>query len=103
MHQTLSAIVTEGQELAALRQAIEHLAARGCLDINAPSTIRHLMSGNFAAFPEACPLLCGELRQMLTLLYRQEDCNSEDIGIAGLQRLWRLHGEIVAAHAGNKD
>ncbi|MDE1546597.1 hypothetical protein PTW32_14345 [Dechloromonas agitata] len=102
MHQTLSAIVTEGQELAALHQAIERLAARSCLDINAPSTIRHLMSGNFAALPEASPTLCGELRQMQTLLYRLEDSNSEDIGIAGLQRLRRQHGEIIAAHAGNK-
>jgi hypothetical protein len=33
---------------------------------------------------------------MMILLYRLEASSSEDLGVEGLRRLWRQHGEILA-------
>lgn len=99
MNDALPAINPDRQELAALRQAINHLAVRSGLDLTDRSTLRALVAGNLTTLPDADSPNYVELRTMLILLYRLEDSTSEDIGIDGLQRLWRQHGEIVDAHA----
>lgn len=98
MNDTLLAIDPARHELAALRQAIKHLAVRCGIDIADRASIRALLAGDLAALPDADSPNYIELRTMLSLLYRLEDSTSEDIGIDGLQRLWRQHGEIIDAH-----
>lgn len=86
------------EDILALRRAIAHLAERCDLDLADPVAVRHLLDddssrgqGCAREFQDA-----DELRAMLTLLFRLEASSSEDLGIAGLHRLWTQHSEILA-------
>lgn len=87
------------QELAALKAALSEFAGGLGVDLNDRRSLRALISGDWSELSLARSE-CEKLRTMLVLLYRLEDSSSEDIGIQGLQHLWRQHGEIIAAHAG---
>lgn len=91
----------DSEELRSLRRLIAERAAECGVDLDEPAAIRRLLCQTID--PErAAQQPIGELRAMLVLLYRLEDSSSEDIGIDGLQHLWRQHGEIIAAHAARK-
>jgi len=86
------------EDLLALRQVIARLAARDRLDLADRQAVRRFLDGDFSTSPEAArdPQSSHELRAMMILLFRLEASSSEDLGIDGLRRLWRQHGEILA-------
>lgn len=85
--------------LPALRRAIGHLAGLCSLDLACPLTLRQCLDGNFPpeGVPTATTARLEELRAMIVLLYRLENCCSEDLGFSGMQRLWQQHREILSA------
>jgi len=85
-------------DLKPLRRVIAQLADHCGVDIDDRSAIRQLMDGDFSQREAQGPdsKACQELRTMLTLLFRLEASSSEDLGIAGLHRLWHQHSEILA-------
>lgn len=87
-----------GEDLLALRRAITLLAKRCQIDLADRAALRRLLDGDFSD----CRAVTGDvrdgqdLRALLTLLFRLEASSSEDLGIAGLRRLWRQHGKVLA-------
>jgi hypothetical protein len=80
------------------RRVIAHLADRCGLDLEDKCAVRSFLDGDIAHYWQ---LIADhpdyqELRTMLTLLFRLEVSSSEDLGIAGLHRLWHQHSEILA-------
>lgn len=86
------------EDMQALRRLIAHLAPQCGLDLANRSAVRHFLDHDSASNRSEAidPLLCHELRAMLILLYRLEGSSSEDLGVEGLRRLWRQHGEFLA-------
>ncbi len=84
--------------MLALRRLIAHLAPQCGLDLANRASVRHFLDHAApSSRSEAIdPQLCQELHAMLILLYRLEGSSSEDLGVEGLRRLWRQHGEILA-------
>ncbi|MBL0168282.1 MAG: hypothetical protein IPP85_14610 [Propionivibrio sp.] len=77
---------------------IAHLADRCDLDLADPYAVRNFLDGD-SSHDQANAREhqdSDELRAMLTLLFRLEASSSEDLGIAGLHRLWLQHSEILA-------
>lgn len=88
------------EELQSLRQLIEALAPRCGLDLKDRAASRRFRDGQAPGPGESIdPRLCEELRGMLILLLRLEGCSSEDIGFAGMQRLWQRHDDILMRFA----
>lgn len=85
-------------DMQALRRLIVRLAPQCGVELGNRSSIRHFLDGDSAACRSESidPQLCQELRSMMILLYRLEASSSEDLGVEGLRRLWRQHGEILA-------
>jgi hypothetical protein len=88
------------EELFALRRLIGELAPQCGLDLADRAATRHFLDGQASHSESIDPQLCQELRAMLILLFRLEACSSEDSGLSGMRRLWRLHGETLARFAG---
>lgn len=81
-------------ELDRLRQLIADLATRCGVDPGDRRALRLLLDApESPAGEEATQDPRHELRTLLTLLYRLEAACSEDIGLAGLRRLWHLCAE----------
>ena len=92
------------EDILALRRVIAQLADRCDLDLSDPFAVRHFLDGDSSHGQESAQQhqVCEELRSMLTLLFRLEASSSEDLGIAGLHRLWMQHGEILARFQARK-
>ncbi|PKO40724.1 MAG: hypothetical protein CVU31_16070 [Betaproteobacteria bacterium HGW-Betaproteobacteria-4] len=91
------------EDMQALRRLISELAPQCGVDLGKRAAVRHFLDHDSATSRSESidPQLCQELRAMLILLYRLEASSSEDLGVDGLARLWRQHGEILARfHAG---
>lgn len=84
------------EELQALRCLIRDLAPRCGFDIDDRNSVRQFLDNAHAKRPD--PRLCLELHAMLILLFRLEASSSEDLGVEGLGRLWRQHGEIMTRY-----
>lgn len=86
------------EDMQALRRLIAELAPQCGVDLGKRAAVRHFLDHDSAASrgESLDPQLCQELRAMLILLYRLEASSSEDLGVDGLARLWRQHGEILA-------
>ena len=86
------------EDILALRRVIAHLADRCDLDLADPYAVRNFLDGGSSHDQESAREHrdSDELRAMLTLLFRLEASSSEDLGIAGLHRLWMQHSEILA-------
>lgn len=86
------------EDILALRRVIAHLADRCDLDLADPYAVRHFLDGGCSHDQASAREQqdSDELRAMLTLLFRLEASSSEDLGIAGLHRLWMQHSEILA-------
>lgn len=104
MNLSLLGVTHASEDILALRRVIAHLADRCDLDLADPVAVRHFLDGDSshdqAGDREA--QFCDELRAMLTLLFRLEASSSEDLGIAGLHRLWMQHSEILARFQARK-
>lgn len=104
MNPSLLGVAHASEDILALHRAITHLADRCDLDLADPFAVRHFLDGDSshgqASDREA--KFCDELRAMLTLLFRLEASSSEDLGIAGLHRLWMQHSEIMARFQARK-
>ena len=98
MSRHLPAANNSPEDIQALRRLIAQLAPHCSLDLsNRLSVRRFLDTDQMAGRSESIdPQICQELRAMLILLYRLEASSSEDLGVEGLRRLWRQHGEILA-------
>ncbi|UCV17969.1 hypothetical protein [Ferribacterium limneticum] len=86
------------EDMQALRRLIAQLAPQCGVDLGDRSSVRHFLDAD-ATNPRSesiDPQICQELRAMMVLLYRLEASSSEDLGVEGLRRLWRQHGEIMA-------
>lgn len=89
-----------GEDLHALRRLIGELAPRCGLDLADRRAVRRFLDDEPHSRSERTdPQAAAELRRMLVLLFRLEASSSEDLGIEGLRRLWRQHGEIMARFA----
>jgi hypothetical protein len=86
------------EDIQALRRLIAQLAPQCGVNLDNRASIRHFLDGESAPIRSESidPQICHELRAMLILLYRLEASSSEDLGVEGLRRLWRQHGEILA-------
>jgi hypothetical protein len=98
MKRPVSATNYPPEDMQALRQLIAQLAPQCGVDLGNRSSVRHFLDSDLAAGRSESidPQICQELRAMMILLYRLEASSSEDIGVEGLRRLWRQHGEILA-------
>lgn len=92
------------EDMQALRRLIVQLAPQCGVDLGNRSAVRHFLDNDSAASRSESidPQTCQELRAMLILLYRLEASSSEDLGVEGLHRLWRQHGEILARFQGGE-
>lgn len=90
------------EDIQALRQLIAQLAPQCGVDLNDRAAVRHFLDHDSAASrgESVDPEICRELHAMLILLYRLEASSSEDLGVEGLRRLWRQHGEFLSRHRG---
>lgn len=86
-----------GDDLRVLRAHIGRLAMTCELDLGHGETVARLLAGDHS--------LCHGhrreaelLRALLILRYRLEASVSEDLGIAGLTKLWQQHDDILARH-----
>lgn len=88
------------EDMQALRQLIAQLAPQCGVDLGARASIRYFLDSDQAAWRNESidPRICQELRAMMILLFRLEASSSEDLGVEGLRRLWRQHGEIMARY-----
>ncbi|UCV09775.1 hypothetical protein [Dechloromonas denitrificans] len=84
------------EDLQALRRLIARLALPCGLDLSDKSAVRRFLDG--AQAPGDAGETGQELRAMLILLFRLETCSSEDLGFAGLRRLWLEHSETLARY-----
>lgn len=86
------------EEMQALRRLIAQLAPQCGVDLGNRSSVRQFLDADSASTRSESidPQICQELRAMMILLYRLEASSSEDLGVEGLHRLWRQHGEIMA-------
>ncbi|PKO36537.1 MAG: hypothetical protein CVU33_17795 [Betaproteobacteria bacterium HGW-Betaproteobacteria-6] len=86
------------EDMQALRRLIAELAPQCGVDLDKRAAVRQFLDHDSATSRSESidPQLCQELRAMLILLYRLEASSSEDLGVDGLARLWRQHGEILA-------
>lgn len=84
------------EDLQALRRLIARLAPPCGLDLSDKSAVRRFLDG--AQAPGGAAEADQELRAMLILLFRLETCSSEDLGFAGLRRLWQEHSETLARY-----
>lgn len=98
MNLSLLGVSHVSEDILALRQVITHLAERCDLDLADPYAVRHFLDADSSHEPASAREHqdSDELRAMLTLLFRLEASSSEDLGIAGLHRLWMQHSEILA-------
>ncbi|WP_428827790.1 hypothetical protein ACLIKD_07405 [Azonexus sp. IMCC34842] len=85
------------EDLQALRRLIARLAPPCGLDLSDKSAVRRFLDGAQPA-PQGAAETGQELRAMLILLFRLETCSSEDLGFAGLRRLWLEHSETLARY-----
>lgn len=86
-----------GDDLRVLRFHVGRLAMICELDLGRGETVAQLLEGDHVA----CHSHRREaelLRALLILLYRLEASVSEDLGIAGLTKLWREHDDLLARH-----
>lgn len=85
------------EDLIVMRKAIARLAERLGVDLSNVEHMRHCLDGIFSHFPTTADQVgeCQELREMLVLMLRLEDCNSEDLGIDGLRRLWQKQRSLM--------
>jgi hypothetical protein len=88
------------EDLQALRRLIVRLAPQCGVDLQNRQSIRRFLDYDRAASRSESidPQLCQELHAMMILCYRLEASSSEDLGVEGLRRLWRQHGEILARY-----
>jgi hypothetical protein len=86
------------EDMLALHRLIAQLAPQCGVDLGNRASIRHFLDADSATSRSESidPQICQELRAMMILLYRLEASSSEDLGVEGLRRLWRQHGEILA-------
>jgi hypothetical protein len=86
------------EDMQALHRLIVQLAPQCGVDLQNRQSIRRFLDDESAACRSESidPQLCQELRAMMILRYRLEASSSEDLGVEGLRRLWRQHGEILA-------
>jgi hypothetical protein len=86
------------EDMLALRRLIARLAPQCGVDLSDRASIRRFLDTDSASSRSEIidPQLCQELRAMMILLFRLEASSSEDLGVEGLRRLWRQHGEILA-------
>lgn len=98
MNLTMPGVSDASEDILALRRVIAQLADRCDLDLADPLAVRHFLDGDFSVKHASAREHRDndELRDMLTLLFRLEASSSEDLGIAGLHRLWTQHSEIMA-------
>ena len=98
MNLSIPGVTHESEDLLALRRVIAQHAERCGLDLTDPLAVRQILDGDCSPCqtPAHAPQGCHELPAMLTLLFRLEASSSEDLGISGLRRLWRQHGEILS-------
>ena len=98
MNLSMLGVTHAAEDILALRRVIAHLADRCELDLADPYAVRHFLDGDSSQGQASKHEHqdCDELRAMLTLLFRLEASSSEDLGIAGLHRLWMQHSEILA-------
>lgn len=98
MRESLLDLPQSCEDIQALRRIIAHFAGRCRIDLADSTVFRGLLDGDFRAakVPTADRQKAQELSAMLTLLLRLEASSSEDLGIAGLHRLWHEHGKILA-------
>lgn len=89
------------EDMKGLRQLIARLAPQCAVDLGNRASIRLFLDNDLAASHNESvdPRICQELRAMMILLFRLEASSSEDLGVEGLRRLWRQHGEIMARYA----
>jgi hypothetical protein len=90
--------------MQALRRLIAQLAPQCGVDLGNRASLRRFLDTDSAASRSESidPQICQELRAMLILLYRLEASSSEDLGVEGLRRLWRQHGEILSRFQGGE-
>lgn len=88
------------EELQSLRRLIAQLAAQSGLELSDKAAVRRLLDSNHSRHPAPCAAgqTSQDLRAMLVLLFRLEDCSSEDLGFEGLRRLWLEHSETLARY-----
>jgi len=88
------------EDIQALRHLIALLAPQCGVELGDRIAIRRFLDAESSASrgESIDPATCQELRAMLILLYRLEASSSEDLGVEGLRRLWRQHGEILSRH-----
>jgi hypothetical protein len=88
------------EDMQALRRLIAQLAQQCGIDLGNRASIRHFLDNDLTANHSESidPRICQELRTMMVLLFRLEASSSEDLGVEGLRRLWRQHGEIMARY-----
>ena len=86
------------EDMQALRHLIARLAPQCGVELGDRASIRRFLDADSATSRSEIidPQLCQELRAMMVLLFRLEASSSEDLGVEGLRRLWRQHGEILA-------
>jgi hypothetical protein len=98
MNLSLLGVNHASEDILALRRVIAHLAERCGLDLADPDAVRHFLDDDSSHDQPGTREHqdSDELRAMLTLLFRLEASSSEDLGIAGLHRLWMQHSEILA-------
>lgn len=81
---------TPHDELDHLRRSIAGLAQSCQVDLGDRQSLRLLLDGQEVGSDNPAR---QELRTLLPLLYRLEAASSEDLGLAGLRRLWQLCAE----------
>lgn len=98
MRKSIADLPHHCEDIQALRRVIAQLASRCGIDLTDRAALRALLDSDFSQCPGSGlhRQNCQELSAMLTLLFRLETSTSEDLGIAGLRRLWRLHGAVLA-------
>lgn len=77
-------------ELDCLRSLIAGLAQRCQVDLGDRQSLRRLLDDQQPGSDDSTR---HELRTLLRLLYRLEAASSEDLGPAGVRRLWQLCAE----------
>lgn len=85
-------------DIMLLRCLTEHVADRCGLDLTDGAAVRRVLDGDMSCCRGDVHdhSLCLELPAMLRLLFRLETSSSEDLGIAGLRRLWRQYSDILS-------
>jgi hypothetical protein len=85
------------EALLPLHRMIVRLADRCGLDLGNSAVVRRFLDGDFSQCkaPDWDPHSCHDLHSMITVFFRIEASNSEDLGITGLHRLWNQQDEIL--------